>query len=162
MSTLPASHVVDANKLDGADAIVELFEIALRPSGRLFLKPDNAVTWQGNTYEAIGMKLDGVSSSADDDKSRPRLQIANPEGYFSPFIRTGAVDQAIVTRIRVLRADLEADNSTCQKQSWTISRVVSLNKQYAIFELRDSLDGQFYILPARMFIPPQFPAVKLS
>lgn len=160
--TLPHSHIVDANTLEGADGIVELFEIALIPSGNIYVKANDTVTWQGNTYEGIAIKLTGVSGSSDDEKSRPGLQVANPEGIFTPFIRTGKMEKAMITRVRVLRSDVLANNNIAQRESWYVSRTVSLNRMSASFELREAMDGQFFILPARQFLPPEFPAVKLS
>ncbi len=162
VSTVPIEHLTDANKLHDADGKVELFEIHLNPSGRLYLKTDDTVTWQGNTYEGLAIKLDGTSKDAGDEKSRPRLQVANLGGMFAPYVSSGATDRALVVRYRVLRTNVLNDVALYERETWFISRTVKLTQHMIVFELRGCLDGQFFTLPARQIIPPQFPTVRLG
>ncbi|KGM36126.1 phage minor tail protein L [Inquilinus limosus] len=153
-------HRVDAQKLT-ADGIVYLFKIELASGGTIYLKADNTVTWQGNVYEGTAIKMDGVSNSVDDGNSRPKLQFANPDGAFSPFISQGSLDRAKVTRTRVLYDDLVNNRNVSSSQSWYVSRTIALNRQYASLELRLTMDGPFFVVPARIFAPPDFPSVSI-
>lgn len=161
MQDVPQNHLVEAHKLHGADGVVELFRISLVPSGRIYLKNENKVTWQGNEYEAIPINLSGVSQNADEGRSRPKLQVANPEGMFSPFVAEHSLDKAVVSRYRVLYDDLINDRNVFTVQSWIVTRIVSLNKRQITMEMRSPTDGPFFTLPARVFIGPEFPAVSL-
>lgn len=159
MST-PENHLVDAEKLE-ADAYVQLFEIELTDGTKLHLKVDNTVTWQGQQWEGTAIQLRGVGTSADDVKNRPTMSIMNPDGLFSMFVAQGKLTNAKVTRYRVLRSDLEQDKNIYRKQSWRVRRIGSLNRISIQLELRDQLDGQFFLCPGRMFYPPEFPTVTL-
>lgn len=159
--SLAPTHEEDAQSLTG-DGYVDLFEITLTNNSKLFLKADNDVTWQGQDYEGTAIQITGVGHSSSEENKRPSLAMANPDGVFSAFIASGTIDNAVVKRIRVLREDLLVDSNVFRQQSWKIRRVVTLNKEQITVELRDQLDGQFFLVPGRMFLPPEFPQVSLS
>jgi phage-related protein len=159
---VPESHVEDAQKLE-ADAYVDLFQITLSDkSTKIYLKADNDVTWQGDLYEGTGIQLTGVASYSDGETSRPKLTIYNPEGVYSYIVDQGLLDNANIVRIRVLKEHLDADQPIDRRQQWRVSRVANLRKNAIALELRDMLDGQFFLTPGRMFIPPEFPQVSLK
>jgi phage-related protein len=157
----PESHLVEGQKLE-ADGEVLLFEIQLVSGSVIRLKANDDVTYLGHLYEGMAIQLGGDGQSADSELNRPKLTIVNPEGAFSPAIDRGDLNKATVIRRRVLYADLIANRSVYQESSWTLSRVVALNKQGASFELRGTGDQQFFVIPARQFVPPEFSQVSLS
>jgi lambda family phage minor tail protein L len=161
ISDAPSSHVVDANQLQ-ADGIVELWEINLADGSVIRVKNNNLVTWRGNDYEAFAIQITGEAQSNDSEVARPTLSIVNPEGAFSPAIHSGQLNKATVVRKRVLYNDLVNNRNVFQQHSWTLSRVLSLNKNLATFQLRSVGDMQFFVIPPRMFTPPDFPQVSLS
>lgn len=129
----------------------------------MFLKANNTVTFGGDTYEGWGVQLTGTGQNADGENVRPKFTVANPEGVFSAQIGRGRMDGAEIVRLRVLYDDLINNRVAAARENrWTVSRTVTLNKTLAVFELRNVLDGQFFQIPGRMFIPPEFPFVKLS
>lgn len=156
----PASQQADARKLE-ADGLVELFEVELRDGSLIYLKNDNEVTWQGNTYEGWHVYVTGVNTSVDEEVSRPQVGIANVEGIFNNYVRLGTLDNALFRRIRILLTDLEADNDVKHTEEWRIRRVAGLNKDMITLELRHKLDGQPFQVPARMYLPPEFKAVRI-
>lgn len=159
---VPLSHIQDSKKLE-ADAYMDLFEILLSDnSARIFLKMNKTMSWQGNVYEGTGIKIEGVATYADEQTSRPKLSIFNPEGVFSSLVDNGTLDNARIFRIRVLKEHLAADLPIYRRQQWRVRRVASLKTPYIILELRDMLDGQNFLTPGRMFLPPDFKAVSLQ
>lgn len=161
-SPVPSTHVADSKLLE-ADAYVDLFEIALADNqGTLYLKMNKTVEWQGNIYEGTGIQIEGVASFSDDEVARPKLSIWNPEGVFSYLVDKGTLEGALVSRIRVLKFDIDNNLPVFRKERWKLSRVVSLKKPVIICELRDMMDGQNFLTPGRMFIPPEFKTVSLS
>lgn len=160
MSDAPVSHQQDAQKLI-ADAYVDLFEITLRPSGKMYLKNNNDVVWNGHTWEGIALQLTGVSQSAGEEISRPKLAVVNPEGIFSAHIVQGKVDRATVSRYRVLKQHIDSNTAIYKRQTWIVSRILSLHSKAVQLELRELSDGPRVILPARVFAPPEFPVVSL-
>lgn len=157
----PASHIEDSKKLE-ADAYVELFEIVLSDRvTKIYLKMNKDMDYQGHSYEGTGIKIEGVASYADDEVSRPKLTIFNPDGVFSYPVDQGLMDNAKIIRTRVLKEHADADIPIYRRQQWYVKRVASLKKNYIALELRDMMDGQNFLTPGRMFIPPEFPVVNL-
>lgn len=159
--TTPESHLQDAQKLE-ADGVVELYEVQLVPSGVLYIKNNNTVTYQGNTYDGIALQISGVSQNADEEVSRPQISIAQRAAEFSAAVAAGNLNNAIVIRKRVLLADVVADNGVFTEQSWRVGRVVTLNKHMIVLELRGQMDSQFFLFPPRIYMPPDFPQVSLA
>lgn len=161
MTSIPAEHRVDSVKLQ-ADAQYDLFQIQLTDGQILYLSPRDTVTWQGDVYDSIAIHLTGVGKRADDEKSRPKLTIMNFEGIFNVLIAQKIVYGATVRRYRVLGANIEANRNIAEIQSWKVRRPERLTRSVIVLQLADQLDGQFFILPARQFLPPEFPTVSLS
>lgn len=159
---VPAEHYSDAKKLE-MDAKVDLFKITLNDEATiLYMKRNSTVTWQGNEYYGTGAKISGVGNYADDQVSRPTLDIFNPASVYSSLVDQGLLENGSVARYRVLKEHLDADQNIFQKMIWRISRVASLRDGLISLELRGIADGPRLIMPPRMFIPPDFPAVSLS
>lgn len=168
--TIPASHIVEAQKLT-ADGYVDLFEIVYDAwrndidysnNARSYIKDNNPVLWQNHTYEGIACKIAGVGNSADEQVSRPTFTIMNPDGVFSSLVLQGRLEAALVIRKRVLKQHIDTNVADCITQTWRVSRVASCTNENITLELRDQLDGQTFVVPARMFIPPEFPFVSLT
>lgn len=159
---IPADHMEDALKLE-ADGYVDLFQIIL-PDGmsKIFLKQNQTIDWQGDTYEGTGIKIEGVGNYADDTVSRPKVTIFNPNGVYSYLVDQGLLDSASIARYRVLKEHIIADLPIYRRQQWKVTRISSVKSTFISLELRDMLDGQNFLTPGRMFIPPDFPTVSLS
>ncbi len=161
-ASYPTEHVADSKELD-ADAYVDLFQIILANNvGVLYLKQNLTTTWQGNSYEGTGIKLEGVASYADDEVARPKLSLFNPDGVFSYLVDQGALENAKVIRYRVMKEHIDSDLPVYRRQQWFVKRVASLRRGLIGLELRDMIDGQMFMVPGRMFIPPEFPVVSLQ
>lgn len=159
---VPLAHVEDSKKLD-ADAYVDLFEITLSDGvTKVYLKMNKTIVWQGHSYEGTGIKIDGVGSYADEQVARPKLTIFNPENVYSYLIDQGLIENARIVRIRVLKEHIDQDLPVARRQQWFVKRVVSVKSNFIGLELRDMLDGQNFLTPGRMFIPPEFKSVSLQ
>jgi lambda family phage minor tail protein L len=163
IDVLPQSHIEDAFKLD-ADAKVDLFRIQLNQLGGstiICVTGQKQVTWQGMIFESIAVTLaqDGVNTTGE--WKRPKFTLVNPDGVWSAFIAQGKMDGAQITRYRVLKPHLDADQGVFQMNTWRVSKPLSLNRTLAVFELRSPLDGQNYLLPGRAYYPPEYPHVSL-
>jgi lambda family phage minor tail protein L len=161
MNNLPQEHIEENLELEG-DAYVDLYQIVLQNGTRLYLKADDEATWQGNNYEGTGIIMTAPTQKTGGEVSRPTLSLANPEGIFTPIIADGDLDRATVLKYKVLRKHIDTDQAIYQSQTWIIWRTVALTNQTVQFELRNQLDGQNFTVPARVFIPPNFPWVSLS
>ena len=158
--TVPANQITDAQQLLG-DGYVDLFQVNLYGGGALFLKADHSETWNGQFWEGVGLKLTGVGTYGNEQVARPRLMMQNPDAAFSPFVSQGALDTSLVTRFRVLLADLRANNPVYVNQTWQVGRVLSCNRFSLTLELRGLADAPNAIVPAQTYSPPKYPTVSL-
>jgi len=134
----PQTHLAESQKLE-ADALVDLFEIYIKNSSVVIrVKADNTVTWRGNTYEGVALKLSGDTRTADAEEARPSLRIFNPEGIFNTFVFDGTLDMATVIRKRVLRTHLESNVNIFQQRMWYIHRITEVvTNSHLTVELRN-------------------------
>lgn len=155
---IPDEHKEENLKLS-ADAYVDLFHIQLKDNSNLYLKTGDNVRWMGHDWQSLPINLTGVEVSGGEKISRPSLEVVNPEGVFSRFVIDGLLDKAYLYRYRVLRRDLDADRPVYQMLMWFIWQCSSITKHYMKFELRNPMDGNNFYVPARQYLPPEFPSV---
>lgn len=157
--SLPQEHIDDAHKLQG-DGKVYLYEIQTT-EGTLFLKANDTVTWQGTLWAGTAIQLDAVSQNSDGQKSRPTLTMANPGGVYSAMAHRLAFDNCKVIERAVLRTHIDSDVNIFQQRQWAGRLITGLNRISLTMQLRESLDGPRFLLPARMYTPPNFPSVTV-
>ncbi|WMC09503.1 hypothetical protein PU634_10285 [Oceanimonas pelagia] len=159
---LPLSHQRQSHTLTGKEYI-ELLKIEL-------VNPDQSLTilrytsgpslqFQGFTWNYFPYNLAGVAVDESGEHSRPKLSFPNPESQFSALIKAGVFDMARVVRYRVHPDDLQT--GLADTSEWHISRAFSANSAMVVFELRRHSDTPHFTLPARKFLPPEFPGVVL-
>lgn len=163
MRTDIPSSIVDTSHDLSVEAIVTLFHIELTDNTIFLLSPTKAVTWLGDTYEEVPCKMTGAGKRSDDEVVRPKFSFANPGGIFTSSLYSGAMNNALITRIRILSSDLENDLDFAIREQYRVSRIMNISSasQMATVELRHGLDGHNFFLPARTYTPPEFPHVRL-
>lgn len=160
--TSDPKHQVEATSL-APEPYVELFKFIpdyLQPNTFIAFTNHPTITWQGVTYENFPHQFSGYNIQSTGEQSRPKLQVANPNGLFSALLVGGGLRQAQVLRYLVLRSDLLADESRYLRNKWLLAKIVNLTKDSVSFELRSVLDGVRYTLPARQYISPDFPVTS--
>lgn len=167
--TVPASHVDEGLKLT-AEGEVVFYEIALKnvPNGgtavvRFRDGPMGQTTqWNGKTWDHMACQFSGYQRSAEEEKNRPTLRLMNPLGIFNDAAFNKRFDGSVLQKFTVLRRHVEANTPISNNEIWFIGRVKDLITGQSIsFELRALSDGPDQLIPARMFIPPEFPFVTL-
>jgi len=160
MRQIPAPIQNTAHDLS-VEGLVKLYEVLL-PEGFVFcLSPENTVTWQGKTYVQVPCDMTDFKRDSQGKLNRPKFSFVNPEGVFTADIYAGELDNASITRIRILRSDLEANRDFAIREKLRVSRILSVSRHMVSVELRDVLDGHHFHLPARAYYPPEFPHVRL-
>lgn len=159
---VPVSQKFDAFELESR-GLREFFKIEFQTQDEatMYLTPHDRIEWLDHIWEFMPCKIAENAQNSTGESSRPKFSIVNPEGIFSTWIETGLSDGALVTRYRILLSDLEAGVNAYTKNIWVMSKVASLTKDMAVFELRSTMDGANFQLPARSFYPPDFPTVSL-
>lgn len=157
-------HLREALSLD-AEGYASLFLIRMFPEGEAEIEhrmsPMREVNWQGYLWESYAVGITGYKKESSGESNRPKMTLFNPNGFFSRYVHAGLMDNAEVIRYRVLGSHLLADTNSYIRNSWRVSKVAGLNKSTVVVELRDVLDGPFFILPGRAYYPPEFPSVSL-
>ena len=160
-TTLPESHLSANEKLEG-EAYFDLFEVHFNPSGVFYFHRNSEVTWQGNTYQGWAVTLNEVARYASEERARPTLAVMNIDGALSPFVADGSFNRAVLKRKRVLKQHILSDEDVKQETIWMMWMPKTLNKNVMEFELRTFSDGQNFTLPARKFMPPEWPYISLG
>lgn len=156
------TEIADDRVKLSADGIVHLYKIELRAGGTVRVKSDNDATWQGNLYEGTLVEMSGYKRTSDEEVTRPTLTLANPDHILTVQVNLGNLEKSIVTHYMVLYNNLINNLNIYEQDSWYISRVVGVTDIAVVCELRNPIDGPNILTPARMYIPPEFPAVSLS
>lgn len=159
---IPISQQHDAYALE-SKGYRDFYKLELLDASQavMFLSPYDTIEWMGQTWETIECKLTDFAQNSTGEQSRPKFACVNPNGIFSLWVERGALDGATLTRYQVLLSDLEAGVTAYTKRVWTVSKVLSLNNRMLTVELRSTLDGANFMLPARAYYPPEFPHVSL-
>jgi len=158
--TVPASHITEGDKLN-PEALLRLYELQLQPTGVLFFSADTTITWQGDLYQNLPIKVTGTKTDASGQTPRPTLTWANPSGMYSKSVGDGLLDRAVLIERKVLRSDAEADNLVFDERRWYLSRLISDSALRISYQLRGLTDRQSGIMPIRMYIQPEFTSVSL-
>lgn len=164
MSEIPQQHIDDSLKLV-ADGRVTLFEIT--PSdgeGVLRIKPDNDVSWLGQTYTGIPMKLTGEKKDSETGHSNPRLTIGQENidlSLFKPLIADGSLDNAKIRKITVLRENLERNFDVKEIMDYRVKQVQSYSSVQITLLLATFSDSLGFQLPLMAYDSPDFQAVQM-
>lgn len=167
--SVPAAHVDEGLKLT-ADGEVVFYEIALKnvpDGGTAVVRFRDGVmgqttSWNNRVWEHLACQFSGYQRSAEEEKNRPMLRLMNPLGLFNDAAFNKRFDGSILQKFTVLRRHVEANIPVSNNEIYFIGRVKDLVSGQSIsFELRSLSDGPEQLIPARMFIPPDFNFVTL-
>jgi len=154
-------------------AIIELFQLQLTAAvngvdstfyyhaGTNELTAD--VVFNGITYSAYPIEVDGFEVSSKGTLPRPSMRIANANNAISALIVLYNPLQAKVTRIRTCKKFLDAVNfsggnptadptAKFEDEIWYVDRVANENPELVEFELTSKLDLTNLALPRRQVL----------
>lgn len=161
MTVIPQS-ILDGHVDLNPEALVTLYEVDMAGQGTVYISPMEEIQWLGKIYERLPAHMADIAREANGKLTRPKFSLANPEGMFSADIASGRLDTATVTRIRALRRDVLDNLDFSIRETLNVARVISMSNQVIVMELRDALDGNQFQIPARRYMPPEFPHVQLN
>ena len=171
--TIPQSIQEELQSLEPS-AIIELFQLELTAAvngvDQIYYyhagtnELTNNIVFNGLTYVAYPIEVDGFELTSKGTLPRPSMKIANADGAISALLTLYNPLQAKVTRIRTCKKFLDAVNFTggtnatadptakFDDQIWYIDRVASENPELVEFELVGKLDLTNLRLPARQVV----------
>lgn len=163
MPAVPSSHITDSQKLE-ADGIVDLFELSPNAGGTLYFKADDAITWLGNEYVGLPVKLSEISKNAENVSSMPKLVIGEENidlSMFKPLIWDGHVDGAILIHKQILLDNLLANLNICEITTYRVKRPENYSRSRIVLQLSTSSNAMNFSIPNQQYYPPDYPSVML-
>lgn len=170
------SNIAIQTLLLSQSAPVELWELDLAPlSGPLFRFSNQvnelgqAVLWQGNAYQPMPIMATGFDRRSTGPFARPRVQCSNVLGTLGQLIRDyDNLRGARLVRRRTQARFLDAGNFTAGNpdadplaefppEVWLVDQCVGRNRLTVSWELRNQLDFDGVMLPARTVQPNYCP-----
>lgn len=162
MSSIPAANIQESLKLS-ADAEIDLFQLTPTDgSGTLFFKADAPLTWAGQLYVGLPLLLSGEKLSSDQSVEQPKLTIGQPNldlSVFKPLIYDGALDNAVILRLRGLLGNFLAGLNIVETKTFRVKRIDSYQRTRIEMTLAPVSDALDFTLPIRQYLPPDFQAV---
>ena len=175
MTTTPNKVERELHSLEPS-AIIELFQLHLTAAvngiDTVYYyhagtnQVSNAIVFDGDTYSAVPIEVDGFEVTTKGTLPRPSMKIANADGAITALLNAYNPLQAEVKRIRTCKKFLDAVNFTSGTnatadptamfnggpESWYIDRIATENPQVVEFELVGKLDLTNLRLPARQVV----------
>jgi len=159
------TKVLDQLLETSPSAIVTLFTIELTDSSLYrFHNGTNEINtdivWQGNTYVAIPIKVEGFELKSNGTIPRPTLTVSNVLNFSSTYLSNKDILGAKVSRYRTFAKYLDATNFTNGNPNadptvyfpvdvYYVDRVSSENNIFIEYELSAAWDLQGVMLPRR-------------
>lgn len=154
------------------DALVELFVVDATPLGGTLYRfhagtnqLNGSVVWQGETYPAMPIEVEGFEYTGQGKLPRPIMKVQNVDGIIGALCDTyDDLIGAVVTRKRTFVKYLDAVNfpggvnatadptAVFPDDVYSINRKSSHTKLVIEFELTSSFDIQGVMLPRRQII----------
>lgn len=172
---MTASVALQAVLLNQA-APVELWELDVTPLGGALYRLSNqlnelgtAVVWQGNSYNPMPIEATGFARRTSGTFPRPRVQVSNVLGTMGGLIRDhDNLRGAKLVRRRTLARFLDAANFAAGNadadplaeyapEVWMVDQCTGRNRLTVSWELRNPLDFDGVMLPARTVQPNYCP-----
>ena len=162
LQSLEPSAIIELFQLELTEAVNGVDQVYYYHAGTNELTTD--VVFNGLTYAATAIQIDGFATSTKGVLPRPTMRIANISNAISALLLLYNPLQAKVTRIQTCKKFLDAVNFTggtnatadptakFEDQIYYIDRVASENPMMVEFELASKLDLINVALPGRQVL----------
>ena len=162
LQSLEPSAIIELFQLELTEAVNGVAQVYYYHAGTNELTAD--VVFNGSTYAATAIQIDGFATATKGVLPRPTMRIANISNTVSALLLLYNPLQAKVTRIQTCKKFLDAVNFTggtnatadptakFEDQIYYIDRVASENPTMVEFELASKLDLINVALPGRQVL----------
>ena len=158
---LEPSAIIELFELELTEAVNGINETFYYHAGTNELNAN--IVFNGVTYAAYPIEVDGFELSTKGTLPRPSMKIANANNAISALLLLYNPLQAKVTRIRTCKKFLDASNFSSgnatadptakfEDEIWYIDRVANENLELVEFELTSKLDLTNLALPRRQVL----------
>jgi len=152
----------DLQSQEVSDALIELYELELSSTTTLYFHAGvdetlSDIEYDGNTYIALPLILDGIEASSDGATNRPTLTVANVTNIFKAALSDEGFDfEDLIGKRITRRQTLEKYLSTAQyefpKKVYLLDRISSQNNVLVSFELSAPFDVSGIRIPNRVVV----------
>ena len=140
---------------------IYLLKIKL-PDGRyIFICDSFEIEYLGDKYQFLEFNMSGDKESQTGEKSRPTLNLTNPNYFLNPLALSGALVGALVTRYQL---EATFDGSTqiqlVRTNQWKVYQISGISTNL-VLQLRTLVDSASRMIPPRQYFPPLFNHVNV-
>lgn len=115
----------------------------------------------GDNYKHLEFSISGDLETQTDEKSRPTVDLANPNSMFNKLALSGKLEGAIVTRYQMeaeFRAEAEA--RMVRTNVWKVYQIPMIHTKITL-QLRRLGDSPTQKFPPRAYYPPDFGNINM-
>ena len=140
---------------------IYLLKIKL-PDGRyIFICDSFEIEYLGDKYQFLEFNMSGDKESQTGERSRPTLNLTNPNYFLNPLALSGVLVGALVTRYQL---EATFDGSTqiqlVRSNQWKIYQISGISTNL-VLQLRTLVDSANRMIPPRQYFPPLFNHVNV-
>ena len=140
---------------------IYLLKIKL-PDGRyIFICDSFEIEYLGDKYQFLEFNMSGDKESQTGERSRPTINLTNPNYFLNPLALSGALVGAVVTRYQL---EATFDGSTqiqlVRSNQWKIYQISGISTNL-VLQLRTLVDSANRMIPPRQYFPPLFNHVNV-
>ena len=140
---------------------IYLLKIKL-PDGRyIFICDSFEIEYLGDKYQFLEFNMSGDKESQTGERSRPTINLTNPNYFLNPLALSGALVGALVTRYQL---EATFDGSTqiqlVRSNQWKIYQISGISTNL-VLQLRTLVDSANRMIPPRQYFPPLFNHVNV-
>ena len=140
---------------------IYLLKIKL-PDGRyIFICDSFEIEYLGDKYQFLEFNMSGDKESQTGERSRPTLNLTNPNYFLNPLALSGVLVGALVTRYQL---EATFDGSTqiqlVRSNQWKVYQISGISTNL-VLQLRTLVDSANRMIPPRQYFPPLFNHVNV-
>ena len=140
---------------------IYLLKIKL-PDGRyIFICDSFEIEYLGDKYQLLEFNMSGDKESQTGERSRPTINLTNPNYFLNPLALSGALVGALVTRYQL---EATFDGSTqvqlVRSNQWKVYQISGISTNL-VLQLRTLVDSANRMIPPRQYFPPLFNHVNV-
>lgn len=140
---------------------INLLKIQLPDQRMIFLSDSFDMEYNGNFYKYLDFKIEGDLDSQTGEKSRPSVQVSNPEYMLNKLALSGDLIGSLVVRYQLETTfDTSAKTRLVKANSWRLYQIGDVSTTVTL-QLRVLTDSALTKIPPRKYYPPTFSHVNV-
>ena len=140
---------------------IYLLKIKL-PDGRyIFICDSFEIEYLGDKYQFLEFNMSGDKESQTGERSRPTINLTNPNYFLNPLALSGALVGALVTRYQLgATFDGSTQIQLVRSNQWKVYQISGISTNL-VLQLRTLVDSANRMIPPRQYFPPLFNHVNV-